>query len=560
MPTMQRHVMSDARARVSHDPATATSDLSYAHDGAVVEVIDLSKSFNGIPVLRDVCIDLMAGQVHALLGANGSGKSTLIKILAGYHQADSGTIVVNGTKFTFPGAQASRYDANMLPIAFVHQDLGLLPDLTVMENFRVRKIVSARRGSLINWRSARSDSASALRAYGVDIDQNAPIRRLPPVDRARIAIVRAYTDLTDIAGSRTLLVLDEPTVYLPIEDRQRVWELVRKIAEQGGAVLVVSHDLVDVRSVADVVTILRDGQASTNLAVQDCDEATVVAALLGEDSDVTAGSAPDTSKPSRNQHQAGVAGGTAGGNRSQPDRGHAGGAVAHDVCSGQVSGVNFSITAGEVVGLTGLPGSGYDEIPYILYGAIPGSGRLTVGGRERGIHTLTPQQARADGIALVPADRAGQGGFGALSASENIGAPSIGSYKNHGCISSKRMMDQFVKCAAEFSIVPVEPSKPFSLFSGGNQQKIVIAKWLLTEPHLLLLHEPTQGVDITSKNDLIGSIRGAAQRGLAILWCSTDESDLVRGCDRVLVFREGTIARELKQPLTSDSIIEAIYG
>lgn len=556
--TTQRGGMPGARVRTSPDGARAARDASspIEHTDAVVELIGINKSFNGIPVLRDVSIDLIAGEVHALLGANGSGKSTLIKILAGYHQADSGAIIVNGMVFRFQGAPAGHYEANALPIAFVHQDLGLLSDLTVAENFHLREIVSAPRLRLIPWRRKHAEAASALRAYGVDVDPCETVRRLSPVDRARVAIVRAYADLAELAGSRTLLVLDEPTVFLPVEDRQRVWELVRSITGRGGAVLLVSHDLVDVRAVADVVTILRDGQARTKLAVEDCDEATVVAALLGERRVASAPAAPALN---RHHHQPAVARRADHGSYALPVRHHAG-AIIENVCGGQVSDVSFSAAAGEIVGLTGLPGSGYDELPYLLYGHAPGSGWLSVGARRRDIRTLTPRRALADGIALVPADRSGQGAFAALSASENIGAPSISSYTRHGCVSSKRMTDQFVKCAAHYGIAPVDPAKPFSLFSGGNQQKIVIGKWLLTEPDLLLLHEPTQGVDVASKNDLIGSIRQAAQCGLAVLWCSTDQNDLVRGCDRIFVFRDGAIAAELNQPLTDDTVLNAIYG
>ena len=533
---------------------------------AVVQLFNINKSFNDIPVLRDVCIDLMAGEVHALLGVNGSGKSTLIKILAGYHNPDSGTITVNGTAFTFTGAQRAHYDARTLPFAFVHQDLGLLPDLTVTENFHVREIVSAPRSRLIAWRRKRDEAANMLRQYGVDVDPGETVRRLPPVDRARVAIVRAYADLAKLAGSRTLLVLDEPTVFLPVEDRQRVWELVRGITRRGGGVLLVSHDLLDVRSVADVVTILCDGEAGTKLAVEECDEATVVAALLGQRRAVHRPT-PAWSVPSPAQDQRETARLADHGAWAEPVRRHVADVVADaadvvvagGVYGGQVRDASVAVATGEIVGLTGLPGSGYDEFPYILYGHIPGSGRLSIGGRHRSIATLTPKRARADGIALVPADRSGQAAFAALSASENIGAPSIGSYKRHGCVSSKRMANQFMRCATQYGIVPVEPTKPFSLFSGGNQQKIVIAKWLLTHPRLLLLHEPTQGVDIASKNDLIASIRQAAQGGLAVLWCSTDQGDLARGCDRVLVFRDGTISTELSQPLTGDMILEATY-
>ncbi|MHB1504491.1 MAG: ATP-binding cassette domain-containing protein [Acidimicrobiales bacterium] len=526
---------------------------------AVVKVVELNKSFNGISVLRDVCIDLMPGEVHALLGVNGSGKSTLIKILAGYHHADSGTIVVNGSTFSFSESQAGRYDAKTLPIAFVHQELGLLSDLTVAENFHIGEIVSAPSGRLIPWRRKRAEAASALRAYGVDVDPDAIVRQLSPLDWARVAIVRAYTYLADLAASRTLLVLDEPTVFLPVKDRQRVWELVRSITDQGGAVLLVSHDLVDVRSVANVVTILRDGQARTKLAVKDCDEQTVVAALLGERT-ATHGSSLTADAPSYQQRRLDTGGRAGHGSWPvrAPDR--VGDVIADSVCGGHVLDASFSVAAGEIVGLTGLPGSGYDELPYILYGYVPGSGRLSIGGQPISIQTLTPARARAAGIALVPADRGGQGAFPALSASENICAPTIGRYRRRWCVSSKSMADQFRRCAAWYGITPVEPTKSFSLFSGGNQQKIVIAKWLLTEPLLLLLHEPTQGVDVASRHDLIDSLRQATQSGLAVLWCSTDHGDLARGCDRVLVFHHGTIATHLNQALTGEAILEAIYG
>ena len=524
---------------------------------AVVKVSNVNKAFSGIPVLRDVSIDLMPGEVHALLGVNGSGKSTLIKILAGYYRADSGTINVNGKAFTLSAARGSHYDPSSLPIAFVHQDLGLLDDLTVAENYHIREIVSGQRFHMIPWGRKRNEAASALQQYGVDVSPSEVVRRLRPVDRARVAILRAYASLEVFAGSRSLLVLDEPTVFLPLEDRERVWELVRSITRQGGAVLLVTHELVDVRSVADVVTILRDGQADTKLAVEDCNEATVVAALLGERH-----SRRDPPPAGHVQGEPGPASqaATAHGARVLMQRHHTPTIFVEGVRGGQIREAAFSLSAGEIVGLTGMPGSGYEDLPYILYGEIPGTGLLTIGGRHRAIQTLTPKRARSFGIALVPADRSARAAFAALSASENIGAPSIHSYRKRRCVSSAMMKDAFVKCAHQYGISPKDPTKPFSLFSGGNQQKIVIAKWLLTQPHLILLHEPTQGVDIASKNDLVDSIRQAAIGGLAAIWCSTDQDDLARTCDRVLVFRDGAIAAQLRQPLTGAKILEATYA
>lgn len=537
---------------------TEDADVAFRNDrmGAVVNVSNLNKTFDGVPVLRNVSLDLMGGEVHALLGVNGSGKSTLIKILAGYHGADSGTITVNGNAFTFPAAQGSRYDPSRLPIAFVHQDLGLLPDLTVSENFHIRSITSASRAHLISWRRKREEAASALRKYGVDVNPDETVRRLSPTDQARVAILRACADLEGFAGSRALLVLDEPTVFLPVEDRQRVWELVRNITRRGNAVLLVSHELVDVQTAADVVTILRDGQANTKLALEDCDEATVVAALLGErlpQSGLV--SAADTS-----QGEYRPAGAAEHASQASMAMHHGDRVIVGNVRGGRIHHADVVVSAGEIVGLTGLPGSGYSDFPYILYGHIRGTGLLEIGGQRRSIETLTPQRARSYGIALVPADRSGQAAFAALSASENIGAPSIDNYRKRGCVSSKLMKDQFTWCAEHYGISPNDPTKPFSLFSGGNQQKIVIAKWLLTEPRLILLHEPTQGVDIASKNDLVNTIRQAAMGGLVVLWCSIDQDDLARACDRVLVFRDGAIAAELKRPLSADMILGATYG
>lgn len=522
----------------------------------VLKVTNINKSFNGVQVLRNMCLEIRSGTVHALLGVNGSGKSTLIKILSGYHRADSGTITVNGISFTFSKERGNRYDPKLLPLAFVHQELGLLPDLSVTENFYLREISASRGSRLIRWNRKRNKVMSVLEKYGVRIDVNEPVRRLQPVDRARVAILRAYFDVKRFSGSRTLLVLDEPTVFLPPEDREQVWELLRGLTRDGGAVLLVTHELVDVRSAAHEVTILREGEAAMRMAVEDCDEETVVAALLGKHH-LRSNAPVETLVRDGIEPPAEVS----------PDHRRRVSALRDQEASikvehlhgGRINDASFSLCPGEIVGLTGIAGSGYEDIPYVLYGAIPGTGVVSIGGQRYSVRKLTPRRARLLGMALVPADRSGQAAFLAMGAAENICAPNISSYCKRGLVSSKKMKDEFMTYAKQFGISPKEPGKLFSFFSGGNQQKIVLAKWLLTDPYVMLLHEPTQGVDIASRNDLIDAIRQAAQVGLTAVWCSNEQDDLARACDRVLVFREGAIIAELKQPLRSDEIVEACY-
>jgi ribose transport system ATP-binding protein len=472
----------------------------------------LSKRFGGVLALDGAGLEVLPGEIHALLGANGSGKSTLIKILAGYHAPEpGGELEVRGVPVTLPLRPG---EARAVGLAFVHQDLALIPSLSVLENLRLGEL-AARRGWYLPRRPERERACRALERLGVDLDPDARVGALAPLDRALLAVVRAVEEMPG-AG---VLVLDEPTAFLPRRETERLVGLLRGIAGGGASVLLVSHDLAEVRRIADRVTVLRDGR-NVGTEAGDAAEKRLVELILGR------ALAPlPTAR---------------GGGRGQ---------VA--VRLGSVSGralrdVSLELGAGEVVGLTGLAGSGYAELAYALFGASPGTtGRIELNGSAYDLAALTPAQALAAGAALVPADRLRDGSVGSLPVADNLALPVLGSLGRRLLLRPGRLVRHAASLLARFDVRPRDPRLPYGALSGGNQQKALLAKSLQARPRLLLLDEPTQGADVGAHRQILALVAEAAAEGAAVLYASADHKELAAVCDRVLVFAGGRVAHEL---------------
>jgi len=529
--------------------AGAAASTMMADAGSLV-VRKLNKAFNGVPVLKELSLAIREGEVHGLCGTNGSGKSTFIRILAGYHRADSGTICVAGHEYRFPSA--TPVDPERSCIAFVHQNLGLLTELSICENFYIDEISRATSTAPISWAEKHRTVRALMEEYGIMLRSTTIVQSIPLVDRARLAILRSYHALRKRTegGQTGLLVLDEPTVFLPAEDRAKLSDLIKDITRRGSSVLLVSHDLSDVRAVADRVTVLRDGHAVATVDTADTDDDAIVTLLLGRPLHRRSGN--DSPSPAGLGHNRGATSGP-----TAPRL-----VAITGLAGGHVRSASFELAAGEIVGLSGLPGSGFEDIPYLLYGAITaGAGQMEIGTATVPIRALPPRVARQLGVALVPADRPGQGGLSELSSAENLVMPVLRHTRSKfRLLSSARIRDRFSAIAELYDIRPRQPNTMFGLFSGGNQQKIVLAKWLQTHPRLLLLHEPTQGVDVAAKFDIIGAIRQAADRGSCVVWASTDQEELANVTNRVLVFREGRIQAEVRQPFSGHTLLDACYG
>ena len=497
----------------------------------------ISKSFGGVRALDGAELVVGRAEVHGLLGENGSGKSTLIKILAGYHAPDTGAeLEVGGRAIPLPLRAG---EACRLGLRFVHQDLGLIPSLTVLENLRLPELAARSRWH-ISWPSERRRADEAFARYGVVLDSRALVSELRPVERALLAIVRAMEDLRSAVleeAPSAVLFLDEPTVFLPKRETEQLFALVRAIARAGTAVVFVSHNLSEVHEITDRVTVLRDGRTVGTVATRETSTEDVVGMILGRAATVEA--------------------------QLRTSAGDGAGFVSvAGLTGGAVAGISFELRRGEVLGLTGLAGSGFADIPYLLFGARRStSGRLTVSGGRCDLAAMTPARARSLGVALVPADRQRDGAVGSLPISDNLTLPTLDRYRTAARLDRGRMLTDARELLERFDVRPADPTLPYDALSGGNQQKALLAKWLATRPSLLLLDEPTQGVDVGARPEIRALIRAACADGAAALCASADFGELATLCDRVLVLANGRVARELEgSDLSEDLIAERAYG
>jgi ribose transport system ATP-binding protein len=498
---------------------TPAAPTGAAGAAPVIALRHQSKRVGGALALDDVALTIEHGQVHGLLGENGSGKSTLIKVLAGFHAPEPGAeLEVNGKPVSVP-LHANQF--RQLGLAFVHQDLGLIGDLTVLENLRIGQL-SESRSLHIRWSRERRAARETFERYGFDLDPSALVNELPETDRALLAIVRAVEEMraTLADGERGLLVLDEPTVFLPREGVQRLFVLVRDVVARDASVLFVSHDLDEVREITDHVTVLRDGRVHATIPTAQATEAQLVEMIIGR-------------SLAAYEHVA-------------PDRPVGDTALAVRNLGGRtVDGVDFDAHHGEILGLTGIIGSGFDEVPYLLFGARPCRvGELVVGERSHALPLMSPRDALKARMALLPADRQIDGSVGTLSVSDNAMLQVLDRYRP-ASLRLRRMRGDAARLLDDFDVRPRDPDAEYASLSGGNQQKVLLAKWLQTKPQILLLHEPTQGVDIGAREQIFNLLREEARRGTTIICASSDHEQLAAICDRVLVFGRGRIAREL---------------
>lgn len=505
----------------------------------VLSIRNLSKTFGGTKALDGVSVDLVGGQVHGLVGENGSGKSTLIKTLSGFHLPEADSIIeVGGEPVPLPISAAS---LQRFGLRFVHQDLTLAATLTVAENLFVDEL-STKPSWLLRDSQLRRRAADLLAPYGRELDPAAKVGTLPAADQAHLAIVRAVSGLRRRhATGRTepgVLVLDEVTAFLPSAGRAQLFALIREIVAQGDSVLFVSHYLDEVMDLTSRITVLRDGKLVSTVATDEVSSDDLVELIIGRriGSELTATRATDNDDRSAVVSVTGLSG-----------------RIVH--------GLDFSIREGEVLGVAGLLGSGFEEVPGLLFGAQPATeGRLHLGEQAFDVTAMTPALATERGIAFVPEDRHTEGAVGALSVEENLSLQVISGYQQGGLLRRRRLHRDAVALLDDYDIRPRDPRAKMADLSGGNQQKVIMAKWLTMQPSLLLLHEPTHGVDVGSREQILLRVRRAAGEGMAVLCASSDAEQLSQLCDRVLVLARGQVVAELSgHSLTKEAIAEASY-
>jgi ribose transport system ATP-binding protein len=498
---------------MSDEAVTAGSQGEHAAR-PVVEISSLSKSYGGTVALASFDLAIVPGEVHVLVGANGSGKSTLIKVLSGFHSPDEGNVLIGGHPLPFGhGGHSYR-----LGCRFVHQDLGLVGSLSVQDNLylgnfptRLATICSSR---------MKAAARDMLEHVGLDLDPAVCVEELGAAQRTGVALARAMR--TDAGHPARLLVLDEPTATMPSDEVNYLLALIRAAASRGVAVLFVTHHLDEVFRIADAVTVLRDGRVVGRGPIAAVQRPALVKMLAGNEVEPVSG---DVATSLVNA-----------------------GAAALDVTglwAGPLRGISLSVAPGEVIGLAGLTGSGRETALSAIFGAeVRDKGSVRIGGRL--IPARRPDLAMAAGAGLLPGDRKALGGIMSLSARENLSLSSLKPFWARGRLSRSRESAEALSWFAELNVRPAKAiDMELTRFSGGNQQKVLFAKWMRRRPAVLLLEDPTQGVDVSAKVDLHRHLIKAAQDGMAIVVSSTDIDELVTLCSRVLVLRNGRISKQL---------------
>jgi len=489
---------------------------------AAVELKGIVKGFNGNPVLHGVDFDLRTGEVHALMGGNGAGKSTLMKILQGVYTADAGTISVAGT----PVQIRSPQDAKNAGIGMVFQEFSLIPTLTVAQNIFLTN--EPRKGGLLDDREAERRAHLLFADMGVDIDPRATVSKLST----------GYWQLTEIAKALSqnvrVLILDEPTAALTVSETQALFELLRTLKSRGISLIYISHRMEEIFQIADRITVLRDGQRVLTAATSELTMHQLVEQIVGRK----------------------VEGAFVWKERAITRTGTPLLDVQHLRAGPRVQDVSFQLHAGEILGLAGLMGSGRTELVRALFGIDRiQSGQVSVRGRRLAIRS--PQDALGAGICLVPEDRRAQGLVLGHTVKDNLLLPLLGGLQRNGLIDD-RAGDRLVESYVESMQIKTDSiHKIIRLLSGGNQQKVVIAKWLASKPDILLMDEPTAGVDIGAKTEILDVIRRLADEGKGVIVISSEFTELLAVADRVLVMRNGTVTQEIdRRNIESEETLE----
>jgi ribose transport system ATP-binding protein len=495
---------------------------------ALLSMRGIDKAFAGVPALSSATLTVSRGEVHALIGQNGAGKSTLIKILTGAYRRDGGEVLFDGQAVSFNSPR----QAQEAGISTIYQELNLVPLRSVTENVCLG--YEPRRFGMIDWRKANERSREILARFGVDIDVTRPLGQFPTAIQQMVAIARA------VSLEAKLVVMDEPTSSLDDREVQVLFGVIRDLRASGVSILYVSHYLDELFEICDRVTIMRDGQTVGESAIAETSKLQLIAAMLG-----------------RNVEDIKAAGLTAF-ESGEADVGEVLLEVDHAATGKRLRDVSLRVRSGQIAGLAGLLGSGRTEVARAIFAIDPlTAGEILLYGTP--VRMGEPRHAIRAGVGFLTEDRKADGIVPELSVRENVTLALLPRLTSGGRIREAEERAIVARFIERLGIKAASMEQPVRQLSGGNQQKVVLARWLATEPRLLLLDEPTRGVDVGAKREIQNSIRELADRGLAVLMISSEFEELVEGADRIIVLRDGVSVAELRNPgLTEDMLVRAI--
>ena len=485
-----------------------------------LKLAGISKSFPGVRALDDVTFEVRPGEVHGLLGENGAGKSTLLNILSAVFKADAGRIEIDGR----PVEVRSPHEARAVGIAMIHQELQHVPHLTVAQNMFLGRPLRKAGGLLVDRKGQEARAREVLRDLDPAIDPARPIRELKVSQQQVVEIARALLE------NARVIAMDEPTSSLTPAEFDRLAVLIEQLAARGVSIIYVSHKMDEVFRVCDRATILRDGKFVDTVEMADMDEAGIVARMVGR----------EIIHQTHTSHQ----------------RSDALLEVSDLGRDKAVQGATFTLRRGEVLGISGLVGSGRTELLRLIAGIDrPTSGSIRVSGRPLPLND--PRAAIRAGIGLVPEDRKGHGIIRERSVAANMALPSMGRFSRFGLVSHRQRHRVAMKVMEDLRLRPLDVTRPIGKFSGGNQQKAIIGRWIAAGTEILLFDEPTRGIDVGAKSEIYALIERLAQEGKAIVVVSSEMLEIMRVSDRVMVMREGRLVATLERDQISEGAIAA---
>ncbi|SIT35067.1 putative sugar transporter subunit: ATP-binding component of ABC superfamily [Paraburkholderia piptadeniae] len=481
-------------------------------------------SFGGVPALRGATLTVAAGEVHALIGQNGAGKSTMIKILTGAYRRSGGSVRFEGREIDFRTPKEAREAG----ISTIYQEINLVPFRSVAENIFLGR--EPRRFGLIDWREVQRRASALLESFGLQIDVRKPAGSYSTAIQQMVALARA------VSSDAKMVIMDESTSSLDEREVELLFSVVRKLRDDGRAVIFVSHRLDELYALCDRVTVMRDGQTVAQSTMKDIDKRQLVTTMLGR----TLAAVVQDDSAAREANLA--------------RRGDKAISAHHLAAHPKVSDVSLDVHAGEAVGLAGLLGSGRTETMRLLFGADPAErGALSINGET--VALKSPRDAIARGLAYLTEDRKAEGIVPDLSVRDNLTLVCLRTLSKHGVVDVKKQQAIVERFIASLGIKLRSPDQPIRELSGGNQQKVLLARWLAAQPSLLLLDEPTRGIDVGAKADVAKIVRELRDEGMAVLLSASELEELTAVADRAVVIRDGRTVAELDGAHMSESAI-----